>query len=139
MEADRLARAKQRETSRRIIQQAALSKEAEEQACREILDLDPDILVGEEVSVENSEIEQLLDQSSQSAASDEIMPDFDAENGTDGKSALGDLKSVIWPFMKDDIEFWFGQLEGQLEVIEIKSQWLKRIAKIPPSRNPNRS
>ena len=32
------------------------------------------------------------------------------------------------PVIKDDIEFWFGQLEGQLEVIEIKSQWLKRIA-----------
>ena len=41
---------------------------------------------------------------------------------------LGDLKGVQCPFIKDDIEFWFGQLEGQLEVIEIKSQWLKRIA-----------
>ena len=54
--------------------------------------------------------------------------DFDAENGIDGKSALSDLKAVVCPFIKDDVEFWFGQFEGQLEVIEIKSQWLKRIA-----------
>ena len=54
--------------------------------------------------------------------------DFDAENGTDGKSALSDLKAVVCPFIKDDVEFWFGQFEGQLEVIEVKSQWLKRIA-----------
>ena len=127
LEADRLARAKQREASKRQIQEAALSKEAAEEACKDILSLDPDILVGEDVSVDDSEIEQLLDQSRQSEAS-EIMTDFDAENGVDGKNALGELKGVQCPFTKDDIEFWFGQLEGQLEVIEIKSQWLKRIA-----------
>ena len=83
LEADRLARAKQREASKRQIQEAALSKEAAEEACKDILSLDPDILVGEDVSVDDSEIEQLLDQSRQSEAS-EIMTDFDAENGVDG-------------------------------------------------------
>ena len=60
LEADRLARAKQREASKRQIQEAALSKEATEEACKEILNLDPYILAGEDVSVVDSEIEQLL-------------------------------------------------------------------------------
>ena len=38
------------------------------------------------------------------------------------------MKTVQCPFIKDDVEFWFSQLEGQLTVIEIKSQWSKRIA-----------
>ena len=82
-------------------------------------------------SFPNEEIDQILseevvDQAPPAEAA--TMTDFDAENGTDGKSALADLKGDVCPFMKDDIAFWFGQLEGQLEVIEVKSQWLKRIA-----------
>ena len=42
------------------------------------------------------------------------MADFGTENGTDGRGALGDLKGVQCTFMQEDIEFQFGQLEGQL-------------------------
>ena len=56
------------------------------------------------------------------------MADFDTENGTDGEKALDKLGSIKCPFDKSDIEFWFCELEGQLETIGVKSQWVKRIA-----------
>ena len=61
-------------------------------------------------------------------AIENIMADFDTENGTDGEKALGKLGSIKCEFDKNDIEYWFSELEGQLEVIEVKSQWLKRTA-----------
>ena len=56
------------------------------------------------------------------------MEDFDVENGQDGEKAIEKLGGVQCPFSKSDIEFWFSQLETQLTLVEVKSQWLKRIA-----------
>ena len=106
LEAERQERLQKRAALQKQLQQAQQAQDEADQAYQELLQLAPDIFEGDQ----------------------EIMADFDTENGVDGKSALSDLKAVICPFIKDDIEFWFGQLEGQLEVIEIKSQWLKRIA-----------
>lgn len=106
LEAERQERLQKRAALKQQLQQAQQAQDEADQAYQELLQLAPDIFEDEELE----------------------MADFDTENGVDGKSALSDLKAVICPFMKDDIEFWFGQLEGQLEVIEIKSQWLKRIA-----------
>ena len=57
-----------------------------------------------------------------------MTEDFEVENGADAEKAMEQLQTVKCPFMIDDIEFWFGQLEGQLTVIGIKSQWAKRVA-----------
>ena len=123
LEAERLARAQQRNDRQKQLQAAIQARQEADQALRELCDIDPEIFAETSVLIPEDEVENLLEESAES-----IMADFDQENGSDGKSALGDLKAVQCPFMKNDIEFWFGQLEGQLEVIEIKSQWVKRIA-----------
>ena len=119
LQADRLKRAQER-TARHNQLQAALQAQREaDQALQDLLNIDPDIFTDTEVSsISETEVKQLLD----------IMESFDVENGVDGKSALEKMGSVQCAFSKDDIEFWFTELESQLEIIEVKSQWTKRIA-----------
>ena len=57
-----------------------------------------------------------------------IMVDFDQENGEDSNTAMDNLRTVLCPFNKGDIEFWFSQLEDQLTLIGVKKQWTKKIA-----------
>ena len=38
------------------------------------------------------------------------------------------MSTIQCPFNINDLEFWFIELEGQLELIEIKAQWSKRMA-----------
>ena len=125
LEAERLSRAQQRAARTKQLQEAAQARQEFDQAIKDLCDIDPDFFADTSaVEISEEEAALLLEESTEEIN----MADFDQENGTDGKSALGDLKAVQCPFMKEDIEFWFGQLEGQLEVIEIKSQWVKRIA-----------
>ena len=123
LEEDRQSRAKNRAELQKQLAAAQQSRQEADQALRDLFDIDPSVF--EEQLPEISISEDILDEDLDNVA---VMTDFDTENGTDGKSALSELKSVQCPFMKDDIVFWFGQLEGQLEVIEVKSQWMKRIA-----------
>ena len=59
---------------------------------------------------------------------DLIMADFETENGIDGEKAVSQINTIQCPFDKSDIEYWFSELELQLTLIEVKSQWLKRLA-----------
>ena len=59
---------------------------------------------------------------------DDEMVDFDKENEEDSKTAMDNLRTVQCPFNKEDIEFWFSQLEDQLTLIGVKKQWTKKIA-----------
>ena len=125
LEAERLQRSKKRAELKKQLQEAQQSREEANQAIQDLLDLAPDIFDETSESIAGQVVdENILNDDSEVS----IVMDFDAENGTDGKSALGDLKGVQCPFIQEDIEFWFGQLEAQLEVIEVKSQWMKRIA-----------
>ena len=56
------------------------------------------------------------------------MADFEVQNEDDSNTALENLRTVHCPFNKDDIEFWFSQLEDQLTLIGVKKQWTKKIA-----------
>ena len=86
---------------------AQQTRQEADQALRDLYDIDPSVF--EEELPEISVSEDILNEDLDNIA---VMTDFDAENGIDGKSALSELKSVQCPFMKDDIVFWFGQLEG---------------------------
>ena len=120
LEEERLQRKRVRAERQLQLQAAQLAQEEAQQAINDILRLDPDILSGDDnVEVNEAEVDNLLN--------DSIM-DFDAENGTDGASAMDKMSSVKCEFTRDDIEFWFTELETQLEVIDVKSQWSKRIA-----------
>ena len=129
--ADRLFRAQRRAKQQKQLLEAQLAQQEADKACEELLAIDPDILSGEVVDFSEDEIQLIL-------ADDEVadqplpegtnMADFDQENGTDGDKAMEKLGQIQCPFDVNDLEFWFSELEGQLEMIEVKSQWLKRMA-----------
>ena len=120
LEFDRQKRAQDRAARQAQLQAALKACKEADQAFKDLCEIAPDLFEGE---VPNQEVsEDILDEE------EIVMADFEDENGTDGDKALDQLKSVQCPFSKDDIEFWFSQLETQLTVIEIKSQWIKRIA-----------
>ena len=119
LQADRLRRTKERVDRQNQLQAAINAQREADQALKDLLNIDPELFSGggsENLSEE--EVQHLLD----------IMEDFETENGTDGQKALEKMGSVKCDFSKEDIEFWFTELESQLEVIEVKSQWTKRIA-----------
>ena len=119
LQADRLRRTKERVDRQNQLQAAINAQREADQALKDLLNIDPELFSGggsENLSEE--EVQHLLD----------IMDDFETENGTDGQKALEKMGSVKCDFSKEDIEFWFTELESQLEVIEVKSQWTKRIA-----------
>ena len=122
--AERLQRAQQRANRQKQLQAAIKSQEEADQALKEFLEIDPDIFT------DDSEIEILsAEEESRLLAEDiDIMAEsFEVENGTDGDKAVEKLGTLQCPFSKD-IRFWFSQLETQLEIIGVKSQWVKRLA-----------
>ena len=123
LDAERLQRANQRKLRQQQLQAARQAQEVADQAIKDLLSIDPNILDGDDVSVTESEIESLLADTTIAK-----MESFDAENGADGADALSKLGHVKCEFSKEDIEFWFTELETQLEIIEVKSQWTKHIA-----------
>ena len=123
LEAERLARKQQRDNRQKQLQEAINAQKEADEALQSLLDIDSDIFSAPHIQLSEQEVTEILEDSK-----NEAIMDFESENGVDGKTALADLKAVTCPFMQDDIEFWFTQLESQLEVIEIKSQWYKRLA-----------
>ena len=57
LEADRQQRAKEREATKKKLQEALLAREEEDQALRELLNIEPDILADDELSIAGSEVE----------------------------------------------------------------------------------
>ena len=66
------------------------------------------------------------------AAAANIMPnppavvDFDLKNGEDGDKAADLARSIKVEFNPHDIKFWFAELEDEMLVATIKSQYLKK-------------
>ena len=119
---ERLSRAKQRDDRQKQLDAAIKAQEEANQALQDLLELAPDIF--EETGENIADIDpNILDD--EAVAN---MADFDVENGTDGEKAIAQLNTVQCPFDRGDIEYWFSELEMQLSLIEVKSQWLKRLA-----------
>ena len=134
LEAERHQRAQQREKLRKQVQEAKEAQEIADKAAQDLLALDPEILTGEETYVSDSEIEDLLGDTNNLINPEDMAPDpppvvaFEAENGADEAKAMDNLRTVQCPFNKEDIAFWFSQLEDQLTLIGVKAQWTKKIA-----------
>ena len=128
LEADRIKRQQDRELRKKQIQEAQLAQQQLGEEIDSLLAINPDILSGESVNVSAEEAERLLSTLDQETPEEASIMDFDAENGADGANAMDKMSSVKCEFTREDIEFWFTELETQLEVIEVKSQWSKRIA-----------
>ena len=52
--------------------------------------------------------------------------DFEVENGQDGEKAQDHARQIKVEFEANDIMFWFSQLENEMVMASIKSQWLKK-------------
>ena len=52
--------------------------------------------------------------------------DFNDENGVDGDKAQDYNRAIKVDFEPNDIKFWFSQLETEMGMSSIKSQWLKK-------------
>ena len=63
------------------------------------------------------------------AAEAAIMPpvvEFDVENGLDGDKANEQARQIKVEFEPNDIKFWFSQIEAEMLMANVKSQWLKK-------------
>ena len=56
-----------------------------------------------------------------------IMVNFDQENGTDPEGVHTKFQNVEQEWDHTDVPYWLQQLEMQLELSGVKSQWLKRL------------
>ena len=58
------------------------------------------------------------------------MPDdavnFDQENGQDRDKSTDLARAIKIKFEPHDIKFWFAQLEAEMDMAAIKSQWMKK-------------
>ena len=62
------------------------------------------------------------------------MSEFDSIDGADPPECLGKLGSIKVPW-DSDVSYWFSELESQMDIIQIKSQWIKRVVcsnNLPP-------
>ena len=55
------------------------------------------------------------------------MADFDSLDEVEAPETLGKIANVKVPWMADDIPYWFSEVEMQMELYNVKSQWIKRI------------
>ena len=130
--AERLERAQRRDQLQKQLKQAQESRIEADQALQNLLERDPKIFesdIAQEASKEVlDEAEALLIDTIAGDEEIEIMAEFETENGEDSEKAMDKLGSVRCEFMKEDVEFWFSEIESQLEVIEVKAQWTKKTA-----------
>ena len=55
-----------------------------------------------------------------------VIMDFEDENGVDGDKALDKVDSIKVAWDPNDLKFFFTEIEDAMDMIKIKSQWLKR-------------
>ena len=76
--------------------------------------------------------EKELDMNNQAGGGNPANPNpparvnFDVEDALDGDKAADVARSIKVEFDISDIKFWFAQLEDEMEVANIHSQWLKK-------------
>ena len=58
------------------------------------------------------------------------MDDFETENGADGAKASELGRQIKVEFSVTDIRFWFAEIEAEMTMASIKSQWLKRCVSV---------
>ena len=76
--------------------------------------------------------EEAAEAAAEAARAAAIMPnppvvvDFDAEDKVDGDKAQEQARHIKIEFSPNDIKFWFAQLEDEMLMASIGSQWLKK-------------
>ena len=90
------------------------------------VDSDDDNGVLEEVVEEGHIVEQPEPLKVSNMPEDDAPQNFDIENGQDGDKAADTARSIKLEFEPNDIRFWFAQLEDEMTMATVKSQWLKK-------------
>ena len=93
----------------------------------------PEQDVGEEEVVEGHVVESAVnpkveDENGGGGADpeDDNMVNIDVEDGVDGDKAPEQARAIKVEFDANDIVFWFVQLEDEMVMASVKSQWLKK-------------
>ena len=55
-----------------------------------------------------------------------VVVDFELENLEDGAEAQSQARHIKIEFEPNDVKFWFSQLEAEMLMATVKSQWLKK-------------
>ena len=86
--------------------------------------------------LENSSREEVIEVNLKVASDDQELAapnnmapaavDFDLENENDGEKAQDLARSIKMEFEPNDIKFWFAQIEDEMTLASVKSQWLKK-------------
>ena len=123
LEAARLSRAKQRSDRQKQLQAAIESRREADQALQELQELDPSIFEGESGTPGEISLEILEDEMPE----DEVVVDFEDENGADDARALQEACRSLERFQwdHDDLSFTFNQLETSMASVGAKKQYTK--------------
>ena len=78
---------------------------------------------GEVEAIDDGEEEAIMPEQ---AAAPAPPVDFDAEEKEDGEKAQDQARSIKLEFNATDIKFWFAQLEDEMLMASVGSQWLKK-------------
>ena len=54
------------------------------------------------------------------------MADFEDIDQPEAQETLGKLSAIKVPWNRSDVRYWFFEIENQMELINIQSQWVKR-------------
>ena len=128
------------EGSKREIKSKGVEKKTEEvgdllQKCRlngstlEYVDSEEEVVEGFVVGVpNNNKVLADNDGSEDDGGAGEvaIMVNIDTEDAADGDKATEHARSIKVEFDPADIKFWFVQLEDEMTMAAVKSQWLKK-------------
>ena len=129
LEEERNKRAKNRAALQAQFQQVQEAQQEASQALQGLLELDPEIFEGDK----NEDIENASDILNDSFESTAAMPDdepvvvdYDREDKADGDKAQDQARSIKIEFEANDVKFWFSQLEAEMLMASVNSQWLKK-------------
>ena len=61
------------------------------------------------------------------AMPDDNPVDFDLENKDDGEKAQENARHIKMEFEPTDVRFWFSQLEAEMLLASVNTQWLKKL------------
>ena len=135
LEAERALRAEQRLKRQEELESIAQARHKTDQAVKDLLAVEPDILAGEDTFVSEGEIDNLLalEPASEDTVDESVeqeparMAAFEDENGTDDAGALGNalksLEKLQWN--EADIKIFFNKAETRMTVAGVKKNFTK--------------
>ena len=122
LEAERLQRAQNRNRYQKQLQEAQKAREEADQVLQQFLDIAIDLFDDDDTPIDasvNVDINDIV-----------TMVNFDEENADNGADAMKNLGQIKVKWNAENPEFFFAQLETELQIFSILKQFTKRQALI---------